>query len=245
MPDRPPSSTDPAPSAPSGPGDSSERRAARGYRRAVLALMAIALAAVSAQDLHHPATRASWLFLAGGAGAGLLSMAAWGILVRRQPRAPGLVGWLAAPAAMFGAAAMVPLLVLAAIPQTRDRLKPADRIALRERDGRIEIVFPRPVLAFHRRAGGEPADALAINLRLDATPASPDLFAAHPELAAWLDLRVRDDRRVLRLDLEGICRVLGIPRPRRLGLNAIFEARQLHYASGERIPQQWLSLAAP
>ncbi len=203
------------------------------FPRLIVLLLLAALAGVGMQALWGQDDRLSWAFLGAGAACAAIALASWRYLsrVRLEPgRPPGILAWIAFPALVFGWLAMLPLLLLAVYPESRAWLDPQSTITARHRQGALEIVFPRSV------------DDRSINLTFDDTAIPAEYFDRFPDQGEWRDLSAPDDSRVLRLDLDALRAAFTFESPRRLGINANRETRQIFYQSGERVSQQWIVL---
>ena len=175
----------------------------------------------------------SWYFLGAGAGCGIVAMLGWSLLARvtaKRRTHYGILPWLAFPATLSGSISMVPLLLLAVYPGAREWLDPQVRIDAHIHAGRLEIIFPRPTRG----------DAL--NLTFDGVSIPPGHFTKSPEDAEWADLHSGGDNRILTVNLTRLQEVFDLQNARRIGINAILDSKQIHYQTGERIPQQWVPI---
>ena len=160
-------------------------------------------------------------------------MVGWSVLARvaaKRQTHYGILPWLAFPATLVASVSVVPLLLLAVYPDVREWLDPQDRVDVHFRSSRLEIVFPRPTR-------GD-----AVNLTFDDVSIPPRHFTEFPEDGEWADFHPGDDNRILTVNLARLQEVFDLQQPRRVGINASLDASQIHYRTGERIPQQWVSI---
>lgn len=190
------------------------------------AVVALALVALGLQDL----SSSRWLAAAAvPIAAGSLCWELVERRVRRDRHAPGLVVWLAFPVAVLLGFVALPFLVLSVYPPFEDFLTRPGRITARLVDepaagATLVVRFPCPVEpeGFNLRFDGR---ALPVSLRDDAG------------VVAWTSART------LRLRLPPILTRLGVPPPRRVGVNLLPEAPKFVRANArehgrETVPPQ-------
>jgi hypothetical protein len=207
----------------------------RPYFALVTGLISVGGAAMAVAVALGFSERSALPYFAGALGLGGLGLLAWGVVVwsrRSSTNAPGLA-WLAFPLAVFSLLGMVPLLVIAVIPETLGILGPPDQISAGWEGRALRIDFPR-------RVGGR-----AINLKLDDTPVPARYFQEHPGRARFRDEEGPRGRTSLLLDLEAIRSDLRLGPVHRLALNEVLDGSpQILDESGKRFQPQSLEVPA-
>lgn len=159
----------------------------------------------------------------------VLASIAWEI-VERVDRSPGVLGWLAFPAAVALGLASLPFLVLVVYPPAEEYFSAGHVTASLRRDDvglSLQLGFPEPTT--------EEGENLSFNTR----PLPVDYLEEHPELFTW-----RGPRN-LSIKVEPLLRDLELERIERVGINLRPGVPRFTYRSGRTVLPQQVVVKAP